>query len=320
MATNIQFTGLPTVTTAQLTDIICAVQGYESPSVLGTSVQETMQQVYELIQSQVVLYNSGNPNGAVAGMTYQFCWDTADSLLYICTASGTESTAVWTFTGISFSSLDGDTGTATPSSGAITISGGSTGLTTVGSGHKISLTGILDVTSGGTGTTTSTGTGSVVLSNAPTLTSISFSPSTQGIVGTTTNNNAATGYVGEFISSVILSASSITLTNITNTNLTSISLTAGDWDVWGNVSLHNTNSAMDFGSACVSSVSLTYPDAAFSPVIYSNTYYQFQDIGLPIIPQRFSLSTTTTIYVITYSSFNAGTTTACGGVFARRVR
>lgn len=96
MATEEMFTSLPTVSTAQMTDIICAVQGYSSPSSLGLSVQETLQQVYNLFQSNIILFNAGNPNGSVAGTTYQLCWDTTNAVLYVCTTSGTASTAVWT--------------------------------------------------------------------------------------------------------------------------------------------------------------------------------------------------------------------------------
>lgn len=96
MATEEMFTSLPTVGSAQMSDIICAVQGYISPSSLGLSVQESLQQVYNLFQSNIILYNAGNPNGFVAGTTYQFCWDTSNSDLYICTTTGTSSTAVWT--------------------------------------------------------------------------------------------------------------------------------------------------------------------------------------------------------------------------------
>lgn len=91
-----RFTDLPTVTNAQMTDIICAVQGYVSPSNIGLSVQETLQQVFGLFQNNIILFYPGNPNGFVAGSTYQFCWDTTDQLLWICTTTGTASTAVWT--------------------------------------------------------------------------------------------------------------------------------------------------------------------------------------------------------------------------------
>lgn len=90
------FTSLPAVATAQMSDIICAVQGYVSPLNLGLSVQENLQQVYNLFQSTIILSYPGNPNGFVAGTTYQLCWDTVDLLLYVCTTSGTTSSAVWT--------------------------------------------------------------------------------------------------------------------------------------------------------------------------------------------------------------------------------
>lgn len=96
MAIQEKFTDLPTVSSAQLTDIICAVQGYVSPSNLGLSVQESLQQIYNLFQQNIILYNAGNPNGAVAGTTFQLCWDTTNQILYVCTSSGTSTTAVWT--------------------------------------------------------------------------------------------------------------------------------------------------------------------------------------------------------------------------------
>jgi hypothetical protein len=87
---------LPQVASAQLTDIIYAVQGYVSPTNLGLSVQETLQQVFSLFQSNIILYYPGNPNGNVAGTTYQFLWDTVHNELWIVTASGSSLTAIWT--------------------------------------------------------------------------------------------------------------------------------------------------------------------------------------------------------------------------------
>jgi hypothetical protein len=95
MAIEEMFTSLPTVSSSTMNDIICAVQGYVSPSSLGLSTQQTLQQVYNLFASNVVLFNAGNPNGVVAGTTYQLLWDTTDSILWVCTTSGTASTAVW---------------------------------------------------------------------------------------------------------------------------------------------------------------------------------------------------------------------------------
>lgn len=86
---NEKFTQLPTVPNAMLTDIICAVQ-------TGTSVQETLSQVQQLMLSNTILSFAGNPNGNLAGSIYQLCWDTTDNILYVCTTTGTSSTAVWT--------------------------------------------------------------------------------------------------------------------------------------------------------------------------------------------------------------------------------
>jgi hypothetical protein len=96
MAVEEMFTSLPSVSSAQMSDIICAVQGYISPTNIGLSVQETLQQVYNLFQSNIILNYPGNPNGFVAGTTYQLLWDTTDSILWVCTTSGNAATAVWT--------------------------------------------------------------------------------------------------------------------------------------------------------------------------------------------------------------------------------
>ena|ERR1700741_1652412 len=96
MAIEQRFTDLPSVASSQLTDIICAVQGFVDSSNPGLSTQQTLSQVLSLAQSSIILFNAGNPNGAVAGTTYQLCWDTVDNILWVCTTSGTSSTAVWT--------------------------------------------------------------------------------------------------------------------------------------------------------------------------------------------------------------------------------
>lgn len=95
MATNNTFTQLPTTTAAKLTDIISAVQNYQSTAVPGTSVQETLQQVYNLFQQNLILNFAGNPNGNLSGVLNQFSWDTINNILYICTTAGNISAAVW---------------------------------------------------------------------------------------------------------------------------------------------------------------------------------------------------------------------------------
>lgn len=85
-------TQLPVVAATTLADIFYAVQG-------GTSVQETGNQIFDLMLSNIILHNAGNPNGSIAGEIYQFCWDTSNNILYTCTSSGSSTTAVWTAAG-----------------------------------------------------------------------------------------------------------------------------------------------------------------------------------------------------------------------------
>jgi hypothetical protein len=118
---NEMFTQLPTVTTAMLSDIICAVQG-------GVSVQETLGQIQQLFQSNVVLNFPGNPNGNLAGTTYQLCWDTTDKIMYVCTTSGDVVTAVWTAIAPSAGGVippsQGGTGIVNPTAHALPIAEG----------------------------------------------------------------------------------------------------------------------------------------------------------------------------------------------------
>jgi hypothetical protein len=116
---NEMFTQLPTVANASMSDIVCAVQGYVSSSVPGTSVQETLQQVYNLFSNNLISSYTGNPNGNVAGNVYQLVWDSTDSQLWVCITSGTTSTAVW----VKAITLTGGTGISiAQSGGTITIS------------------------------------------------------------------------------------------------------------------------------------------------------------------------------------------------------
>ncbi len=62
--------------------------------------------------------------------------------------------------------INGNSGSATPSSGIVTINGGTTGLTTSGSGSTLSLTGTLSVANGGTSLATTPTNGQLLIGNA----------------------------------------------------------------------------------------------------------------------------------------------------------
>lgn len=147
-----------------------------------------------------------------------------------------------------------------------------------------------------------------------------FTPSqTNGIVGTTTNNSANAGSVGEFLPNT---TSGTSLTSTVAANATSISLTAGDWDVTGVVQFvpgagatvtvigtgTNTTSAT-FGAFQMNSIitGISAPAASGS-------------LSLAAPVTRFSLSATTTVFLIASSTFSGGTQTCNGFIRARRVR
>ena len=118
--------------------------------------------------------------------------------------------------------------------------------------------------SGQTGTVNFVGSTSPTLVTptlgAATATSVTFSPSTGGIIGTTTNNSANAGVVGELIQSKITSGAPTSFTSTVSKDLTSIALTAGDWNVWGN--LTGSGTAVTVVYAAINTTSATLPDAS----------------------------------------------------------
>lgn len=144
------------------------------------------------------------------------------------------------------------------------------------------------------------------------------------IVGTTTNDNAAAGSVGELIQSSVLSGSAVSLTSSTSVDVTSISLTAGDWDVSG-VSQFIANAATTatkFGGA-ISLTSATFPGIPGTGIYWTLTISQSAGAEMPTMPTgdvRISVATTTTVYLVARATFAVNTMSAFGYIRARRVR
>jgi len=168
-----------------------------------------------------------------------------------------------------------------------------------------------------------TGTGNIVLDTAPTVSSIAFSPTTQGIVGTTAGDDASASYVGEYIESVVTTP--VTLTNITSVDITSISLSAGDWDVYSNVAFtSDVGCTIVYLSGWTSDVSATEPSQEYlAKVAYTGVGIvtaQPESGSLTSPFRRFSLSATTTIYLTAKCRFQTAALSASGVICARRVR
>lgn len=140
-----------------------------------------------------------------------------------------------------------------------------------------------------------------------------------GTQGTTTNGNAITGNVGQLISSVIASASAVSLSNVTPKDITSISLTAGDWDIYGNVLAQGSiGNLISFYSWC-SLATATWPDASLYNGVNSTALLaSIYAANTPYL--RVSISSTTTVFLSARAGFSSGTVTGCGGIYARRIR
>lgn len=163
-------------------------------------------------------------------------------------------------------------------------------------------------------------TGQIFIRDSAGLGLASFSTTGQAFRGTTTNDDAGGGFMGEYVSSTIASGSAVSVTTATTTNVTSISMTAGDWDVSAVGKFNLTAASASLFSVGVSTTSATLPgDDAYvqKPLITSVLTSTYADTT-PVV--RLSLASTTTVYLVVRSTFSVGTETAYGTIRARRVR
>lgn len=121
---GVKFTDLPAVSVASLVDLFCVDQN-------GVSYKESNQQVADLMLAYVIKSYPGNPNGNLAGVNYQVCWDTSNFKFYVCTTAGNSSSAVWTATSLTglLTPAQGGTGVANPTANGIAISHGTSNFT-----------------------------------------------------------------------------------------------------------------------------------------------------------------------------------------------
>lgn len=174
-----------------------------------------------------------------------------------------------------------------------------------------------------------TGTGNVVLQTSPTLitpnigvataTSLAFNPTTNGIIGTTTNNNAGPGFVGEYVVSTVLKGAGVAALNGIAKDITTISLTPGDWIVYGGAGASPTNLLSGF-QVWISLVSATIPNTALTEGFQNVVAAQHSYIGFSAQPLRVSINVPTTVYLSVLINFPVGTSEAYGKLFALRTR
>jgi lysophospholipase L1-like esterase len=138
--------------------------------------------------------------------------------------------------------------------------------------------------------------------------------------GTTTNNNATAGNIGEYVFSNITSGSAVPLSNGTPANITSITLTAGDWDIEGSVSFSLAAATATSFKAGGSGLSANFgADNTWASTPINTT--TLTDIFTQNIPrQRISIATSSTVFLVGQTNFSAGSISGYGLLRARRVR
>ena len=140
------------------------------------------------------------------------------------------------------------------------------------------------------------------------------------ILGTTTNDSAAVGYVGEYVESIVSSSASIT--SGTSANVTSISLTRGDWDVAGNVSFtivgNVTQTVASVSTTSATVVASPNPGRA-SPAYASAAAPIINSPDVNVAPRRVSLGSSGSAFLVALATFTTSGTVK-GAIWARRVR
>lgn len=206
------------------------------------------------------------------------------------------------------------TGTLTASN----LSGTNTGNVTIGTASGLSIVGqalslqVADSGSSGAVSATTQNFGGV-----KTFTSGGV------ILGVGTNSDAASGFIGEYIESVISAATNLPGSSGNYGDGTSISLTAGDWDVSLIVafSLNGATVSGDWeagiGTAAgASGTGLTYGNTLAAGVAPATGI-----LSTLVVPSvRKSLAGTTTIYAKVLGTFSIGTPQFRCRISARRVR
>jgi hypothetical protein len=181
-------------------------------------------------------------------------------------------------------------------------------------------------TSGGTGIVVPQGTAMLVYSDATNMYPVTGKRTgslVATITGTTTNDNAATGLVGEYVSSSIVQGAAVTLVPSTPKNVTSISLTAGDWDVNATLDYYISGGGANATSlgGSISTVSATQAVGG-SGALFTLTLAAFpiNTQHFPVGTIRLSIAATTTVYLVSAASYTVGLVQSGGFIGARRAR
>ena len=140
--------------------------------------------------------------------------------------------------------------------------------------------------------------------------------------GTTTNDSASTGDIGEAVESTVSAFTNVGTTN-QFADITSISLTAGDWDVAGQVEFA-VNTGVSMGEVAIAistfSANTTTDHVAGKNVLKQRPAVTGANSGVSIGRYRIPLTATTTVYLKGLTTYSSGNPQYIGTITARRER
>ena len=140
--------------------------------------------------------------------------------------------------------------------------------------------------------------------------------------GTATNDSASAGYIGEYIESIVSTATNYTVSTGVYQNITSISLTAGDWDIYGQMDIGPNGATLAGNMLCAISAnsgSTTTDHVTGDNVLSVNGTASTSNFGQTVSWRR-TISGTTTYYLKVSLAYSAGTPRFRGKIYARRRR
>lgn len=131
---------------------------------------------------------------------------------------------------------------------------------------------------------------------------------------------STSGYVGESSRSAIASASAVSLTTTTAADVTSISLGAGEWDISGLIINGGSPTGFtEFGGAVnTTSANIGTSGDNQGLCVLAGGIPTITSISVP--PRRYTLTTTTSVYLVARAVFTGGTCTAYGRIEAVRAQ
>lgn len=144
------------------------------------------------------------------------------------------------------------------------------------------------------------------------------------IKGSTTNDAAATGYVGEYVSS--LAGFSNAPTSTQYGDLTTISLSAGDWDVSMIGKWTRNGATWSYADILIATAGAGNNPADLvsgdntDAFAFASTATAIEDFVQVVPPRRYSISATTTFYFKYSATYTGGPPRLRGRITARRVR